>query len=145
MWRHGLATMAILIQYGHIGSEILSAAILHDTLEDSDLDPNEILKLNNGEAILNLVKQVSKQPSETKQEFLKRVAESSREARLIKTADRIDNVVNSGTGHHSDPKDLEKLLSETIEFVLPLAESVDIDMANELRELVRMKRKLIGP
>jgi (p)ppGpp synthase/HD superfamily hydrolase len=75
--------------------ELACAAVLHDTLEDTKITPNEIYETF-GERITTLVESVTKvsilPKGEREEEYLKRFSTASDETVIIKLADRFDNV-----------------------------------------------------
>lgn len=77
--------------------EVLAAALLHDTLEDTDATPDEIRTLG-GDAVLALVKEVTDDKSlpkhKRKQRQVAHAAHASPQAKLIKLADKINNVID---------------------------------------------------
>ncbi|NCN86973.1 HD domain-containing protein [archaeon] len=80
----------------HKLNEIISAAILHDTLEDTNTSEKE-LKKNFGNLITSLVKELTTKEDEKnkigKKEYLaKKMTSMSSWALVIKLADRLDNV-----------------------------------------------------
>ena len=99
MFRHQIDTMATLIDYGYIDSVLLKASVVHDILEDvPDFNRNLLLTLDfESPAVYDLVLEVTRFPEETKAEFLTRIHETgSRQAKLLKVADRISNMIALG-------------------------------------------------
>ncbi len=77
--------------------EILSAAWLHDTLEDTETTPEE-LEANFGERVRQLVEEVSDDKSlpkdERKQLQIRHAPGLSQDAVLIKLGDKISNIID---------------------------------------------------
>ncbi|TFG70163.1 MAG: bifunctional (p)ppGpp synthetase/guanosine-3',5'-bis(diphosphate) 3'-pyrophosphohydrolase, partial [Anaerolineales bacterium] len=75
--------------------EVLAAALLHDTLEDTDATPDAVRALV-GDNVLTLVLEVTDDKSlpkqERKQRQIEHAAHASPQAKLIKLADKISNV-----------------------------------------------------
>jgi (p)ppGpp synthase/HD superfamily hydrolase len=141
-FRHSMATLAILIDYGCYDPILLKAAVIHDLFEDfPDSNPEEIRSLDeDGPIVVETVFEVTRREP-TKSEFLARVRDSgSLRARLLKVADRISNLTDLHLGVF-DPEAIERYLDETEEFVLPMAESVAPQMAVELRDLIQSRRR----
>ena len=93
---HPLDVADILCRIGGIEDlTVLVAAVLHDTLEDTDATPEEIGELF-GEEVLSIVKEVSDDRSLPRRERkLLQIAHAphlSQKAKLIKIADKISNV-----------------------------------------------------
>ena len=139
-----LDTCAILIDYGYIDSILLKASVIHDCIEDlPDFNHNLILNCDDdGEEVLKLVLEVSKQNWESKSDFLKRIiTNGSQKAKILKTADRISNMTS--LGFVTDPKFIEKTCNDTEYFLLPIAILVDYNMYQELLKLLETRRKYL--
>ncbi|MCL2243777.1 MAG: hypothetical protein FWC03_04825 [Treponema sp.] len=144
MFRHQLDTMAILIDYKYIDTVLLKASIVHDILEDiPDFNHNVLLSIDyESYSVYNLVLEVSRRNGETKPEFLTRIRNTgSEKAKILKVADRISNMI--ALGFVNDLKFIERYISETEHYVLPLAAEVNNDMLIELKDLVNSRRKLL--
>ena len=144
MFRHQMDTLAILIDYGYIDSVLLKASVVHDTVEDiDDFDRNLIVKADKeGQAVLDLVLEVTRREEEDKKQFLKRILRSgSPKAKILKCADRISNMIS--LGYVTDPKFIERYCDETEYFLLPMALEVDYNMYQELIELIRTRRRYL--
>ncbi len=144
-FRHMLATFAILIDYHYTDPVLLKASLIHDLLEDfPSTKPSEISSIDeHGAMVLELVKEVTRTKNESKCSFLKRILHSgSKRAKILKVADRISNL----TDLHPDIISLKKIklyLDDTAEYICPMAESVNQNMAHELNDLIlRRKRHL---
>ncbi|GHV76222.1 hypothetical protein AGMMS49942_10430 [Spirochaetia bacterium] len=145
MFRHQLDTMATLIDYGYINSVMLKASIVHDLIEDiPDFNHNLILSTDfEGPNVYDLVMEVTRYPNETKPEFLTRIRESgSREAKVLKVADRISNMIS--LGFVNNIAFIRRYTEETVQFILPIAEEVDAAMRAELDSLVESRRKYVS-
>jgi guanosine-3',5'-bis(diphosphate) 3'-pyrophosphohydrolase len=93
---HCVEVADALAAVGGVGDpEVLGAAVLHDTLEDTDTTPAE-LERHFGERVRRLVEEVSDDrslPRDRRRALqVERAPALSREARLIKLADKICNV-----------------------------------------------------
>jgi GTP pyrophosphokinase len=144
MFRHQLDTMAILMDYGYIDSVLLKASLIHDLLEDApETDPDSILSIDD-EAIdvYKLVLEVTRRPVENKAEFLTRIRDyGSLRARVLKSADRISNMIS--LGYVTDDVFVHRYVDETEQFVFPIAERADERMLAELKELVATRREYL--
>jgi (p)ppGpp synthase/HD superfamily hydrolase len=144
MFRHQIDTMAILIDYGHIDSVLIKAAIVHDVLEDiPDFNHNLFFSVDyEGHEIYELVREVTKNPGETKAAFLTRILESgSQNAKILKVADRISNMIS--LGFVNDMEFVSRYTTETERYVFPIAELVDKSMLKELQSLVESRRRYV--
>ena len=92
---HPIALATLLTREGVTEDVVLAAAILHDTLEDTQTTPAE-LREHFGERIAAIVAEVTDDKSllkaERKRLQIEHAAVVSREAKLVKLADKICNV-----------------------------------------------------
>ena len=151
MFRHQVATMAILIDYKIIDPILLKAAVIHDLFEDAvglpGVSREAIISLDaDGPAVYDLVMEVTIRKSdgvkEPKPAYLTRIMESgSGRAKTLKLADRISNL--STLGFVNEDGFVAKYLEETRKFILPYAGQINADMYRELCDLVEDRgRKL---
>lgn len=145
MFRHQIDTMGILMDYGYIDSVLLKASVIHDLVEDiPDLDRERILEIDEESAdVYRLVLEVTRRPVETKQVFLERIQRfGSREAKILKCADRISNVIS--LGYVTDVVFIRRYTDETAAYVFPIAKAVDARMYDELVDLVATRREYLA-
>jgi (p)ppGpp synthase/HD superfamily hydrolase len=145
MFRHQLDTMAILIDYGYIDSILLKASVIHDLVEDlPGFDRDLILEIDEESAdVYRLVLEVTRRPIETKAEFLCRIRDfGSDKARVLKSADRISNMIS--LGYVTDVDFVKRYTDETEKLVYPIAELADGRMLAELRLLVTTRREYLA-
>ena len=95
---HPLRVALLLSDIGKVqDEEILAAALLHDTIEDTDTKPADLESLF-GTRVLKLVKEVTDNKSlpkdERKRKQIEHAAEISTDAALIKLGDKISNVID---------------------------------------------------
>jgi guanosine-3',5'-bis(diphosphate) 3'-pyrophosphohydrolase len=94
---HPIALANILAQRWVIDENVLCAAILHDTTEDTETTADELRK-HFGEKITSIVLEVSDDKSlekeERKQLQIDHAASLSKEAKLVKLADKIANITD---------------------------------------------------
>jgi guanosine-3',5'-bis(diphosphate) 3'-pyrophosphohydrolase len=92
---HPIALANVLAGEGVMEDVVLAAAILHDTLEDTQTTPAE-LREHFGERIAGIVAEVTDDKTllkaDRKRLQIEHAAVVSREARLVKLADKICNV-----------------------------------------------------
>jgi GTP pyrophosphokinase len=122
MFRHQMDTLGILIDYGHVDEVLLKAAVIHDLIEDEPAFPTEqITALADGPEVLALVREVSKEPKETKETFLRRIRKlGSRRAKVLKVADRVSNMISLGLVN--DLEFIKRYVLETALFVYLLSQ-----------------------
>ena len=93
---HPIAVLSILCEEGGIDDEaVLCAGVLHDTIEDTETTPEEIAELF-GPRVRDIVLDVSDDKrlpkAERKRLQIEHAAGASREAKLVKLADKIANL-----------------------------------------------------
>jgi (p)ppGpp synthase/HD superfamily hydrolase len=145
MFRHQIDTMAILLDYGYIDSILLKASVIHDLIEDvPGFDRDRILEIDEESAdVYKLVLEVTRRPIETKAEFLARIREfGSDKARVLKSADRISNMIS--LGYVTDVEFVKRYTDETEKQIYPIAELADERMLDELKELVATRKEYLA-
>jgi GTP pyrophosphokinase len=145
-FRHQMETRTILIDYGYVDSILHKAALIHDLLEDlEDFDHSLVIRADSeGPAVYRLVLEVTRKKGEIKNDFLLRVREQgSTNAKLIKCADRISNMIALGLGLNTERDFIKRYCNETEDFILPIARQIDKDMHTELSDLIVSRRKLL--
>lgn len=93
---HPVRVTMILKAAGFIEFEnesLISAALFHDLLEDTDLS-FEDLKKDFGNEIATIVWELTKPENITKKDWLHSFENVSKEAKVIKMADRLDNLMD---------------------------------------------------
>lgn len=92
---HPISVVHHLQQAGIADEDVLAAAMLHDTVEDTDTSLSEVEAIF-GSKVASIVAEVSDDKSLPKQERkqlqIEHAASCSREAKLIKMADKFDNL-----------------------------------------------------
>jgi len=142
-FRHSLNTLNVLIDYGYYNSSLLKAAVIHDVLEDyEEFDEDKILALDEGEAVLFLVKEVSRLKGEKKEVFLTRIKKTgSSGAKIIKVADRIDNVIS--LGQVNNLSFVIRYIKETEDYIYPIASEINENMLEELEDLIFARKQIL--
>ena len=145
MFRHQFDTMAILIDYGYIDSVLLKASLVHDLLEDvPEFNRNILLNVDyESPAVYELVMEVTRNQNESKPVFLNRILElGSRQAKILKVADRISNMI--ALGFVTNTAFVKRYIEETDQYIFPIAEQVDKTMLSELQSLADSRRKYLS-
>ncbi|MDP2697828.1 bifunctional (p)ppGpp synthetase/guanosine-3',5'-bis(diphosphate) 3'-pyrophosphohydrolase [Thalassospira sp.] len=139
---HPIEVAGILTHY-KLDCDTIITALLHDTIEDTDATPEEIIKLF-GANIFKLVDGVTKltqielKSADSKQaeNFRKLLLAMSEDIRvlLVKLADRLHNM---RTLHYIlKPEKRVRIAAETLEIYAPLAERIGMhDIKEELEDL----------
>ncbi|MBO4727820.1 MAG: hypothetical protein J5631_05315 [Spirochaetaceae bacterium] len=144
MFRHQLDTMAILIDYGYIDSVLLKASVIHDVIEDiPGFDHDLILQIEpEAKDVYELVLEVTKKEGQLKSDYLKGVMRNgSEKAKILKTADRISNMIS--LGFVISPEFIERYCDETEFYIFPIALESNYDMYQELIQLVMTRRRYL--
>lgn len=134
--------VAIILAEMNADVETICAGLLHDTLEDTDLTPEEITKHFNSE-VTKLVKGVTKisdtkfssRDEESKANDRKLVVSITEDIRIviIKLADRLHNMK---TLKHKEPSKRKRIAFETLSVFAPLANYIGAyKIKNELEDL----------
>ena len=138
---HPLAVAHILVQW-HLDGQALTAALLHDVMEDTTVTKTEITE-KFGKLVAELVDGVSKldriefqtQEQAQAENFRKMLLAMARDVRviLIKLADRLHNMRTLQVMH---PKKRARIARETIEIYAPIANRLGLnELYQELQEL----------
>jgi len=143
-FRHAMATMTILLDYKLFDNTIiLKAAVIHDLLEDiPEISEHELRSLDaDANKVVDLVLEVSRPDGMKKEDYLdKLLKKASREAKIVKVADRIQNLTDLHRDQYSRKK-MRAYVRQTEEYVLPMAMEVNKLMALELVDLIRERKK----
>jgi hypothetical protein len=145
-FRHMMATFTILLDYHYTNHVLLKASLIHDLFEDVPLSSRDEIRIidGHGKEVVQLVELVTRSPQESKIAYLERILHGdSREAKILKVADRISNI----TDLHLDIMIEEKMadyLEQTMKYIYPMAEEVNHLMAIELRDLVERRRMYLN-
>jgi len=143
-FRHAFSTLGILLDYKYYNNSVLlKASLMHDVIEDTDCqDISEIARLDHdGYRVVSLVLEVTKGEDETKEEYLERLQTASKDAKILKCADRISNLTDLHLDTHTNSK-IASYLDQTEKYIIPLAKEVNPDFENELLDLISKRRKL---
>lgn len=145
-FRHCFSTLGILLDYKFFtNSVLLKASLLHDLLEDlPETQVDEIRWIDSdGADVVQLVLEVTKRKDETKEQYLQRLLEyGSRNAMLLKCADRISNLTDLHRDIQSEQK-ISDYLDQTEKYVIPMARRVNTDMLIELTDLIAKRRRIL--
>lgn len=143
--RHSMATLAILIDYHFINPVLLKAAICHDLIEDIRSTNIQELETVDKDApqVIPLILEVTRREGEEKKDFLERIrTNGSREAKIIKVADRISNLTDLHKGIF-DKEFIKKYIEETEEYIYPMALEINEYFAFEIKDLMEDRKKLL--
>jgi (p)ppGpp synthase/HD superfamily hydrolase len=146
-FRHGFATLGILLDYKYFSnSMLLKASVIHDLIEEVPYtDIEELRKIDrDADRVVDLVLEVTRRENENKASYLRRILETgTMNAKILKIADRISNLTDLNSDSTSEDK-IANYLDETEQFVVPMARQVNHDMVIELNDLINRRRILIA-
>ena len=144
---HPISVAMILSEIGSIEDpEILSAALLHDTLEDTDTSAHELDK-NFGSRVRIIVEELTDNDmltfSQSKQMQIENAPYLSKNATLVRIADKISNV--SDVIENPPPEWNQKRCNKYVDWAEPVmnnCQKVNQDLENHFFELLTEYRKL---
>lgn len=135
---HPMAVAEMVAEFGGT-DEMVAAALLHDTLEDTPLDPRLIFNLDNTGEVLDLVIELTdvSRPEDGNRVIRKTIdrvhtAKSSKDAQNIKLCDLIHNAQNI---QEFDPG-FAKVYRDEMRLLLPLMTKADKGFCNQLEEIL---------
>ena len=146
---HPIAVAKIISEIGNVEDpEVLAAALLHDTLEDTETTVDELID-NFGERVCSLVQEVTDDKTlpklERKQRQIDHAKEISGDAAIIKLGDKISNVTditNTPPTNWDSNRRLEYF--EWAEKVINNCPRVNKSLENHFAEVVRNGKNLIN-
>lgn len=145
-FRHAMATMAIILDYKIVDPIILKASVIHDLVEDfPNVNIQNLMDIDSdGPQVMDLVMEVTRDPNESKEAYLQRIRDrGSRQAKILKSADRISNLVDLHLSVY-DPEKYQRYINQTISYILPMAREVNKDMAHEIIDLINIRSRKLG-
>jgi GTP pyrophosphokinase len=145
-FRHAFATLGILLDYKYFNDAVLlKASVIHDLIEDvPDTDQQALRSIDHhANQVVDLVLEVSKPAGAAKSDYLNNILiHGSRNAKLLKVADRISNLTDLHRDVFSDQK-ISEYLDQTEKYVVPMAVEVNANMVLELSYLIKRRRTLV--
>ena len=146
---HPISVAKIISEIGNVEDpEVLAAALLHDTIEDTKTTPEELID-NFGERVCSLVQEVTDDKNlpklERKQRQIDHAKEISEGAALIKLGDKISNVTditNTPPTNWDSNRRLEYF--DWAEKVINNCPKVNESLENHFAEVVRKGKNLIN-
>ncbi|MBY8991884.1 MAG: bifunctional (p)ppGpp synthetase/guanosine-3',5'-bis(diphosphate) 3'-pyrophosphohydrolase [Candidatus Lokiarchaeota archaeon] len=109
------------------------AALFHDLLEDTDLTFEE-LRAKFGDNVALIVKELSKPDNMSKTDWLSSFITASKRAKIIKMADRIDNLMDMADTKWNNEK--QKLYAEQGLIILDTCGGANSRLAHKLEEVI---------
>lgn len=128
-------------------TDLITAAFLHDVLEDSQKITREVLEYNFGSYVAYVVETLTKDlakakidPDNIDLQYVARLKKSSHDCILIKLAARLDNVRCISFNLKRNPM---VYLSNTLDRYLPIAESSNNPRLHTLASMIRTEANTI--
>ncbi|MFA6233224.1 MAG: HD domain-containing protein [Bacteroidota bacterium] len=97
-WHLSRVARIIIYEIHYLNADVISAALLHDVLEDSDIITAEVLKYNFSAYISYIVEVLTKnirllgeQRDQEDHDYIERLRYSSIDCKIVKFAERLDN------------------------------------------------------
>lgn len=97
-WHLTRVARIIVHEFEYLNADVISATLLHDVLEDSEIITAEVLKYNFNAYISYIVEVLTKnirlmglQREQEDQEYIERLRYSSIDCKIVKFAERLDN------------------------------------------------------
>ena len=146
---HPISVAKIISEIGNVEDpEVLAAALLHDTIEDTDATEDELID-KFGERVCSLVQEVTDDKTlpklERKQRQIDHAKEISGDAALIKLGDKISNVTDITETPPTNWDSRRRLeYFEWAEKVINNCPKVNEALENHFAEVVRKGKNLIN-
>lgn len=139
---HPIRITAILRAAGfneNDNEDIMIAALFHDLIEDTETLLEEI-ETQFGTKIASIVMELTKPEKGNKDEWLKTFESASKEAKIIKMADRLDNLIDMTSESWKIKK--QKSYAEQAKIILEKCGSANDEIALKLNEEIEKKFSL---
>lgn len=134
---HPTTVAMFLFSLGIKDEEILSIAMLHDVVEDTNISPEELLlKYKMSERIVTGVTLVSKEEGYNEKTYYKEISQYP-EAAIVKVADRCHNI-STMVNAFSDEK-IKGYIEETQNYILPLCKEIRRNYTEYADQMVVMQ------
>ena len=120
--------------------DLIISAILHDVIEDSNTTLKEI-KEKFGKKVAELVSKLTRDKiKETKKEKFQKLIKESKEVRLLKAIDWLDNL-RSFPHRKIKDKRFFRHIKEASEMYLPLAETINDYVTSKMKKIIKILPK----
>ncbi|MFZ2556108.1 MAG: HD domain-containing protein [Minisyncoccia bacterium] len=144
-FEHLRAVALIVLVYMRVrDADIIAAALLHDVVEDIPSWTHKRLTSEFNPHVADVVWWVTKPPltrgstkDDVDRKYHRRLRKAPRDAVIVKMADRLHNLM---TIWNQDPKRIARKISETRDFILPLAEDHQL-LVHEIEDVLRYLEK----
>jgi (p)ppGpp synthase/HD superfamily hydrolase len=149
-WHPTRVTKILLNELNITDPDLLCTALLHDTLEDSDILTPEVLAYNFGSYVAYMVETLTKEirvedgplRDQIDREYVERLMNSPEDCRIIKLSDRLDTLRCLEFNLKRNPY---KYVKETTEHYMPMAEDAsNMHLLYLLKEMKKERNKFFG-
>jgi len=148
-WHLSRVASIVIRELEYYNGDVISAALLHDVLEDSDIITAEVIKYNFNAYISYIVEVLTKnihllgtQRLQEETEYIERLRFASIDCKIIKFAERLDNYRCLEFGVKRNPF---LYIEETERDYYPMAAAEENDMLRRIvEEMDSIKRKLFS-
>jgi GTP pyrophosphokinase len=131
-YNHVVRVAQLIEKYGIHNDESICIALLHDTVEDTDMTFDLIRQF--GPEVEMGVRAMTKTEYPDRQSYVRSFETAPYNIQMIKLCDTLDN---AKTIDVLDPESLERKIKEYKNVFIPLAERVAPDIAKELKHLLK--------
>ncbi|MBN1448613.1 MAG: bifunctional (p)ppGpp synthetase/guanosine-3',5'-bis(diphosphate) 3'-pyrophosphohydrolase [Bacteroidetes bacterium] len=146
-WHISRVARIVVQELEYYNGDVISASLLHDVLEDSDIITAEVIKYNFNAYISYIVEVLTKkihlfgvQREQSDQEYIERLRFASVDCKIVKFAERLDNYRCLEYGVKRNPF---RYIEETERDYYSMTEIDDHPMLHRMiEEMDRIKRKL---
>ena len=148
-WHLSRVASIVIRELGYNNGDVISAALLHDVLEDSDIITAEVIKYNFNAYISYIVEVLTKnihllgvQREQEDRDYIERMRFASVDCKVVKFAERLDNYRCLEFGVKRNPF---QYIGETERDYYPMAQEEENDMLDRIvEEMDSIKRKLFS-
>ncbi|VVB76658.1 HD domain protein [uncultured archaeon] len=126
----------LLSEMGVRSADMLAASLLHDTMEDCGVKEEELAGAF-GTGVSTIVKSLSMNFYASKEAYLEHLRDAPKDSKLLKVADRIDNLRNTYLGKNWTKERTAAYVRQTERYVLPLARPADIAELRRIIDLIK--------
>lgn len=133
---HPLRVLTILRSVGFTeikDQDLMIATLFHDLIEDTDVTKQDI-KTRFGEKIASIAKELTKSKNQTKEQYLLSFKDGSDEAKIIKMADRIDNLLDMDISNWTNEKKVN--YTEQAKLILNHCGNANKQLASLLNQII---------
>ena len=132
----------LLEELGVSDKDVVCAALLHDTIEDTDLTLEEINE-RFGKRVTHLVLSLSKRRGESNETYIPRVLAADQDTVVIKLSDRLDNCRDLVASAKTSPQFVQRQILEVESYYLPYTKVLYPFFDGQLRYNVSLAKEML--